>query len=719
MKITKRIRKVPTVLQVEAVECAAASLSMILQYYGTYLPLERLRIECGVSRDGAKASNIVKAAEKFGLHASGFKCNPEDLATLPLPAIIHWNFNHFLVLEGCRGNRFYLNDPACGRRSVNAKEFDESFTGVVITFEKKADFKPQGKPTRLFPMLKPLLNIEIICLMFLSGLALTFPGILLPLLSQFFLDKVIAENHLHFGVGISAVFIITAFLRCLLQNVQASLIGQIQIRSETKIGAATIWKILHLPQSFFSQRYPGEIIDKAMICNKVAKTISTLLSDVAVPLFMMIFSLALMMFYSIKLSLICITVALCNIIILHICTAKIGLENQKTLLAKGKLIGVEMSGLQIIETLKACGMEDNFFRRWCGLFSKVQNSKQKLIIFRYILLFIPNFLSSTCYIILLIYGGILAMNNSITPGILVAFFLLSSEFLSPVEHLSKLSIALQELKIDLLRLADILNYPKNKLIDSTENDITKEKTNFAVKLENVSFGYNLLEPPLIEKMSFELQYGESIAFVGDSGTGKSTIAKLINGSLLQWNGNIVLLGKKLNAQSKDDLSELISSIDQDICMFEASIFDNITLWDTTKSMNEVIQAAKDACIHDVILHRPGEYNSPVEENGRNFSGGEIQRLEIARALVTNPKILIMDEATSALDAETEHRICENIKRRGCTCIIVAHRLSTIKICEKIAVLNHGKIESIGNHEQLLKNCESYKKLVSNLQDSEV
>ena len=718
MKKTSKIHKVPTVLQIEAVECGAASLSMILEYYGTFLPLERLRLECGVSRDGAKASNIIKAAKKFGLNAKGFKCEPKDLAEFSFPAIIHWNFNHFLVLEGYRKKHFYLNDPAYGRRCVSAEEFDESFTGIIITFEKQPDYKPQGKPVSLLSLLKPLLNYEIIFLLLLSGLALTFPGILFPLLSQLFMDKVVAENHLHFAEVISTAFLNTAFLRYLLQNVQSALIGQMQIRLETGIGSRTIWKILHLPQSFFTQRYPGEIVDKAMICRKVAGTISRLLSEIAVPFFMMIFSLILMIFYSAKLSLICIAIAFCNIVILWIYKEKIGLENQKTLLASGKLVGIEMSGLQIIETLKACGMEDDFFKQWCGFFSKKQNSKQKLAVFRYTLLFIPNFLSSIGSVILLIYGGFLVMENNITPGILIAFFLLSSEFLSPVEHLSELSVSLQELKGDLLRLADIFNYSEKSLIDSEKSDTTEEKDDFAVKVENVGFGYNLLEPPLIENTSFKLKYGESIAFVGGCGSGKSTIAKLIGGSLTQWSGNISIFGKNLNTYSKDDLAEQISSVDQDICLFEASIFDNITLWDTTITMNEVTQAAKDACVHDIILRRPGGYNSPVEESGRNFSGGEIQRLEIARALVGNPKILIMDEATSALDAETEHRICENIKHRGCTCIIVAHRLSTIKSCEKIIVLNHGKIESMGNHEELLKNCETYRELLSSLQDNE-
>lgn len=715
---TNKIRKVPTVLQMEAVECGAASLSMILEYYGVFLPLERLRLECGVSRDGAKAANIIKAAKKFGLQAKGFKCEPKDLAQLSFPAIIHWNFNHFLVLEGHRGKYFYLNDPACGRRKVSEQEFDEAFTGIIVTFEKMPDFKPIGKPVRLFQLLKPLLNRNAIFLLLFAGLALTFPGILLALMSRIFLDTVITTDNQRMGILLAIGVFAVAVLRNILQSVQANTIAQLQIKLEVKLGANTIWKLLHLSQRFFSQRYLGEIVDKAVICRKAAQIISKLLAEIVTPIFMMAFSLILMIFYNVNLALVCVLLALCNIVILRFCISKVAIENQKSLLDGGKLVGVEMNGLQAIETLKACGMEDDFFRRWLGFFSKSQNVRQKLDIFRYTLLFVPNFLSFLGSVILLIYGGFLVMKGSITPGILMAFFLLSSEFLSPVEHLSESSIALQELKADLLRLSDVLSYSENNLIDSAECDLPENNNEIAVEFKNVSFGYNLLEVPLIEKISFQLRDGSSIAFVGGSGSGKSTIAKLLTGTLTQWSGNIGIYGKNRRDYSADELSMYIASVDQDICLFEASILDNITLWDTTISMNDVIQAAKDACIHDIILNRPGGYDCLVAEGGSNFSGGEIQRLEIARALVGNPKILIMDEATSALDTETERRICENIRRRGCACIIVAHRLSTIKNCEKIMVMKHGKVEGFASHEELLKECESYKELLQALQGDE-
>ena len=719
MKITKRIRKVPTVLQVEAVECAAASLSMILQYYGTYLPLERLRIECGVSRDGAKAVNIIKAAQKFGLNARGFKCEPQDLGKLSFPAIIHWNFNHFLVLEGCNSKRYYLNDPAFGRRCVTKEEFDEAFTGVIITFEKQADFKPQGRPISLLSLLKPLFCIKTMCLMLICGLALTFPGILTVLLSQVFLDKVVTENKLSFGIGIISVVLTAMFLRCFLQNIQAWTVAQMKIRLEAGIGAKTVWRLLHLPQRFFSQRYAGEIVDTAKTCHKVAVTVSRLISEIAVPIFMMIFSFVLMMFYNVNLSLLCVVMLLCDMTVLRMCIGKIGTENQKVLLENAKLIGVEMSGLEIIETLKACAMEENFFRRWSGFFSKTQNSYRKLEIFRHVLLFIPNFVSTITDLILLIFGGFLVTESVISPGVLMAFFILSSEFLSPVEHLAGLSVELQELKAALLRLGDVISYSEESPNDTPEQ---KEKSEisgeYSVEFQDVSFGYNLLEPPLLEKISFKLSESESIAIVGGSGCGKSTVAKLINGVFKQWNGEILIYGKSRNEYRKEELSDMIASVEQDICLFETSIFDNITLWDTSFSMSDVIKAAKDACIHDVILRRPFGYKSSVEEGGRNFSGGEIQRFEIARALVRNPKVLILDEATSALDCETERRICENIRRRGCVCIIIAHRLSTIKNCENILVLKSGKVEGIGSHELLLETCESYKELLQNLQDEE-
>ena len=491
-----------------------------------------------------------------------------------------------------------------------------------------------------------------------------------------------------------------------------------KIRLEAGIAAKTIWRLFHLPLHFFSQRYSGEIVDTVKICEKVAVTVSRMVSEIAVPIFMMISGFVLMMFYNVNLSLLCVAMLVCEVAGIRICIGKIGQENQKVLLENAKLTGVEMSGLEIIETLKACAMEEDFFRRWSGFFSKTQNSYRKLEYFRYILLLIPNFVSTITDLILFIYGSFLMTESIISPGIFMAFLILSSEFLSPVEHLAGLSIELQELKAALLRLGDVLSYNGVDPDTLAKKEIPEMSEKYSVELRNVSFGYNLLEPVLIENISFRLGESENIAIVGTSGCGKSTVAKLINGLFKPRNGEILIYGKPRNDYPKELLSDLIASVDQDICLFEASIFDNITLWDTSFSINDVIRAAKDACIHDVILRRPFGYESQVEESGRNFSGGEIQRLEIARALVRNPKILILDEATSALDCETERCICENIRRRGCTCIVIAHRLSTIKNCEKILVLKSGKVEGFASHEQLSANCESYKELLQNLREEE-
>lgn len=714
----KRIRraKVPTVLQMEAVECGAASLAMILAFFGKYIPLEELRAACGVSRDGSKASNILKAARKYDLEAKGYRKEPESLKEMPMPLVVHWNFSHFLVLEGFHKGKVFLNDPGSGRRVVTEEEFSQSFTGVAMTFAPSSQFqKDRKKPSLISSLTKRLKGSETaLVYIILVGLALVIPGLVIPVFSRIFVDDILLGGRdswltpLLLGMGI------TAALRGTLTWLQQYYL----LRLETKIALTTsgqfLWHILRLPTEFFSQRFAGDITSRMQSNDKVAKLLSGQLATTALNLVMIIFYFALMLQYNVILALVGLIIALINGLYLKFVSNRRVDQNRKLLKDRGKLVGSGMAGLQIIETLKATGSESDFFAKWSGYQAKALNSEQELGVSSQFLTAFPTFLTGINNTIVLALGGFLIMEGQMTIGMLVAFQSLMASFMSPVTGIVGLGYELQEVEGEMNRLDDVLKYPIDQEAEGElgeTNPYTGQKLEGYIELSQITFGYSSLEPPLIEDFSLSLRPGSRVALVGGSGSGKSTVAKIIAGIYRPWSGNILFDGQPRTSFQRATINNSLAMVDQEISMFQGTVRDNITLWDETISEMEVVRAAKGACLHDDITARSGGYNQPVEENGKNFSGGQRQRLEIARALAQNPTIMIMDEATSALDPVTERTIDENIRRRGCTCIIVAHRLSTIRDCDEIIVLEKGKIVERGTHEELKNRSGIYAKLI--------
>ena len=720
MKSEQKVKKVQTTLQMEAVECGAASLAMIFSYHGIYIPLEQLRVECGVSRDGSKASNMLKAAEKFGLIGKGYKKEPAGLKNCTLPAIIHWNFNHFVVLEGFKNDKVYLNDPACGRKVISEEEFDQSFTGVVLTFTKSPDFKKTGNRENIFFSILKLLkgSYSTLFFIFLAGITLVVPGIIIPVFSRIFIDEVLLRNVSSWIMPLLTGMFITATLRALLTFFQKKILVKFQTKIAISGSAKFMWKLLHLPAAFFSQRYAGEIVDRIEANDTSAKNISGTLTESLIDLLMIVFYLILLILYDPLLTLICVSIAVINVVFLIVTDEKLKTGNQKVLQDRGKMAGISAGGLQLIETIKAGGSESEFFQKWAGYQAKLLNSEQSLEKINALFLVIPQILLSVNYAVILLFGGLRVMEGVMSLGTLVAYQTLMVSFLSPINRMLHFAVTFQELKGDINRVNDVINYKgyeKSDQIPVTEtvlNEKTYHKLQGEVHINSISFGYNILEAPLIKDFSMTIKPSLRIALVGGSGSGKSTLSKIISGLYTTWSGEILFDGISRENISKYILSASISMVDQDISMFEGSIRDNITLWDSTIKEEDIIQAAKDACIHEDIMARPGGYLHFVEEGGRNFSGGQRQRLEIARALVINPVVLIMDEATSALDPLTEKKIGDMIRRRGCSCIIIAHRLSTIRDCDEIIVLEKGKIVQSGTHEDLIQSAGAYSKLIN-------
>lgn len=709
--------KTPTVLQMEAVECGAASLSTILAYYGRYVSLEQLRVDCGVSRDGSNAGNLLKAARKYGLKAKGYRKSLEGLRALALPVVVFWNFDHFLVVEGIGEDKVYLNDPAAGPRVVSAQEFDESYTGVVLVFEPGPEFSPGGDKPHLTRTLRSrLVGSELgLFYVFLASLALVITGLVFPVVVGFFVDNVLVGENSGWIVPLMSGLAIIAVMRSILTWLQQHYLLRLQTKLALSSTSQFISHVLLLPAQFFTQRYAGDISTRVQINDRVAELLTGQLATAAINVLLILLYAILMLQIDVLLTSIAIITALFNLATLRWVSRKRVDVNRRLQQERGKLLATSMGGLQRIETIKATGAESDFFTRWAGYHAKVVNAEQEFGLTSRILGTIPPLLIALANIGVLIIGSSRIISGELTIGMLVAFQGLMLGFTRPVRQMVDLGSRLQEAEADVNRLDDVLGYqvdPHATLTASAEPEPDgKIKLSGAVEVEGITFGYSRLDPPLIERFGLSLRPGTRVALVGESGSGKSTIARIIAGLYEAWDGSITFDGKPREAYPRSVITNSLALVDQDIAMFDGTIRENLTLWDATMPESSVLQAAKDALIHDDILDRTDGYDARVQEGGRNFSGGQRQRLELARSLVLDPSILILDEATSALDPVTEKEIDESLRRRGCTCIIVAHRLSTIRDCDEIIVLENGKVVQRGTHEEMKDVDGPYARLI--------
>jgi NHLM bacteriocin system ABC transporter peptidase/ATP-binding protein len=707
----------------EAVECGAAALGIVLGYYGRIVPLEELRVACGVSRDGSKASNIVKAARNYGMVAKGFKKEPDELRSLAPPFIAFWNFSHFLVIEGFGRRGVYVSDPASGRRVATYDEFDQAYTGVVLTFEPGPNFRKGGaRPSLLAAMRKRLQGSEwALAFVVLASLALVVPGIVIPIFSQIFVDQYLVQGSRDIILPLLIGMLLTAFLRAALTWLQVHYLLRLQTKLAVGMSSTLFWHTLRLPIEFYGQRYAGEVGSRVTVNDRIAQLLSGQVATTALNVLTVLFYVVVMFQYDIILTLIGVFFAALNFVALRFVSRRRIDTNQRLLMERGKLTGVSMGGLQSIESLKATGSESDFFVRWAGLEAKLVEAQQQLGTSTQVLSGVPAMLTALATAAVLGVGALRVMSGDLTIGMLVAFQSLMTSFMTPIGQMVTLGTTLQESRGDLNRVEDVLRYEPDPQVPAKfasegeiPPDIPAELSGY-LQLQDLTFGYSRLEAPLIEGFSLTLEPGSRVALVGASGSGKSTVAKLVSGLYPPWEGEILFDGQPRANVPHDLLTSSLAMVDQDISLFEGTVKENLTLWDPTITQSSLVRAARDACIHDDVAARQGGYESEVEEDGGNFSGGQRQRLEIARALVGDPTIVIFDEATSALDPTTESEIDDNLRRRGCTCLIVAHRLSTIRDCDEIIVLDTGKVVQRGTHEQMRDVDGPYSRLIGALE----
>ena len=674
--------RTPTVFQMEATECGAASLTMIFAYFGKHLPLEQMRIETGVSRDGCNAGNIMRAAKKYGFECHGYRKEPAELKELTPPCIIHWNFNHFVVFEGFKGKYAYINDPAMGRRKITAEDFDEAFTGIVLTFKTTEKFQKEKKKGTMLSFVHHRIKGQggVIGKLVFIGLLLVFPGLLLPVLSQIFMDDILVGGNRDWFLKFILFMVGTILLQTALTFYRSRILTKFQKKMVLLSAREFLERLFRLPISFFDQRYVGDLSSRVADNASVSNFLAGDLAETVLNIIVVIFYLILLMLYSIPLTLIALAAVLTNMIVIKLTSDKIASYSTKLQQDAGKLSGVVCAGINITSTLKASGAENEYIGRILGYNAKVIATEQNMSRIQQITNAIPEAVKMLADVLILLCGGYFVIHGSMSIGMLVAFTALFGSFFDPIEKLAGFVKNIQTSKANINRVEDIMKYP-------------------------VDDKYTLDIP----KADRKTKLNGSVA----SGCGKSTVSKVISGLYKPWTGQILFDGIPSETIPNEILNASVSTVSQNITLFSGSVRDNLTLWNKNISEADMVAAAKDACIHDIISQKPGGYDYRLDEGAANLSGGQRQRLEIARALATNPTILIMDEATSALDPIVEKQIMDNIKRRGCTCVIIAHRLSAIRDCDQIIVMESGKIVQRGTHTELALTEGHYQKFIKN------
>lgn len=708
--------RTPTVLQMESVECGAAALGMILAWHRRWVPLEQLRLECGVSRDGVNAFNVVKVGRQYGFEVEGLKRGPDELGDVPLPAVAFWDFDHFLVLEGFTRTHAYLNDPASGRRRVTREEFLRHYSGAVLTFKKTASFQPGGRRKSTLGALATRLRGSEIGLAYvvLASLLLVIPGVLVPSFMRIFVDDILMQDRHRWILWLLLAMVVTAFVRAGITWMKEYFLVRLETRLALTMSGRFVWHVLHLPVEFFSQRYGGEIATRVALNDSLASLIGGRLASALLNVMMIGFYGAVMFFYDATLTYIAFGLAAVNFVVLSTLSRWRVDANLRLVQEKGRVAGQTMSGLGMIDTLKATGRESDFFVKWAGQETRMLNVQQEVSGTSQILSVVPSFISSLASIAILCVGGYRVMNGEMTLGMLLAFQWLMGSFIDPVNSMVGYGSQMQEAAGDLNRLEDVL---MNRTVElpcggsGDARDVVANRLSGEMELRNVTFGYSKLDAPLIKSFALHVQPGQRVALVGATGSGKTTVGRIVAGLLQPWSGEVLFDGRPRADIPRSVMTTSLGHVDQDIMLFPGTVRENLTLWDADVDDEDVVDAAKDASIYDVIVSRATELDSVVEEDGRNFSGGERQRLEIARALVTRPSILILDEATSALDPLVEKAIDARLRARGCACLIIAHRLSTIRDADEIIVLDRGQVAQRGTHEALMQAGGPYQKLV--------
>lgn len=716
--VSHGVAKTPVVMQMEMLECGAASLCMILAYYNKWIPLEQVRKDCGVSRDGSSAKNIYCAAGNYGLDVKAYSFKVDEIMESgTFPCIIHWGFNHFVVLNGFKGKNAVINDPARGCVKVPMEEFRQKFTGITLVFEPGEEFEPGGKKNSIMGFARRRLQGtgSAIIFTFLITMAIAVLGIMGPVFSRIFLDVILTptgKDYIYLFIFVIAAVSLVQIMAVLIKEIYLLKIeGKMAIISNSEF----MWHVLRLPVDFFSQRMAGDITTRQKTNQDIASAMIKIFAPLVLNFLMMIFYLTVMIEYNLYITFVGVFSVLINVILAGIISDKRINITRVMMRDKGRLDGTTFTGIEMIETIKSSGADNGFFENWAGIQAAVNSRQVEYTRLNQYLGTVPVLVSKLSDIIILLLAIYLVIQGKFTVGMVLAFQGFLVLFREPAETLITATQNIQEMRTNMERVEDVMQYPTDisETGKAVQDGVVYDKLEGSIEMKNITFGYSVLEEPLIKNFNLSVHPGQRIAIVGSSGCGKSTISKLISGLYKPWTGEILFGGKKLEDINHQVFTGSLAVVDQDIILFEDTIANNIKMWDSTIEDYEMILAARDAQLHEDIMQRNGGYQYRILEGGKDFSGGQRQRMEIARVLAQDPTIIIMDEATSALDAKTEYDVVNSIKDRGITCIVIAHRLSTIRDCDEIIVMDHGVIVERGTHEELMKAQGLYTRLVIN------
>ena len=706
-----KLAKVPQVMQMEVVECGAASLTMILAHYGKWLPLEEVRAACGVSRDGSSAKMILQAARNYGLDAKGFRMSPEALEGKQ-PAIIHWNFEHFVVFRGFdRKGRACINDPGIGPVKWPMEEFRKHYTGVCLTFEPTEKFEKGGQQTSILSYMKKNLNgvSEAFWLTFSFALMGAFVALLSPLFTRIFLDEILSGKNADwvkwFFIGMGALAVFQFFVVLLQSRYTKRVAGALALKSNKDY----LRHLLRLPMSYFAMRHVGDLQQRMHLNQEITNSLIEVLAPQVINIGLLVLYLFLMFSYSFWLTIIGFVAAGVNLAIVHyFANLRINLIRSMEQ-SEGQYFSATISCIDNMESIKAAGAETGFFKYWSGLWAHKFNVNANADKQQAQMALLPVLANALCSVAVLVLGAYLILQGDLTVGMLMAFQGFMGSFLAPVNELVNGSQKIVEMRSQMERVEDVMKYPEDHR--DSEKEILQGKLGGLLEMKHVTFGYSPIQPPLIEDFNLRVEPGHSVALVGPSGCGKSTLAKLISGLYKPWSGEILFDGRPIESIPNEELTNSVAVIDQNVVLFDDTIAQNIRMWDPSIEDFTLMMACNDAEIRADIVSRPEGFDTKIVKGGQNFSGGQRQRFEIATALAREPIVLIMDEATSALDPKTEDEVMKRIRRMGPTQIIVAHRLSTIRDCDEIIVMDQGKILQRGRHEELMAQEGFYQKLM--------
>ncbi|HZO75820.1 MAG TPA: peptidase domain-containing ABC transporter [Ktedonobacteraceae bacterium] len=712
LKLPQLGKRVPVLQQMTMVECGAACLAMILSYYGRKTSVSEVRSHCGVGRDGLSALSIVKAARSYGLRVRAISLQENDFRFVTLPAIIHWEFNHFIIVERWSPTYVDLVDPAYGRRRVTAEEFDNGFTGIVLMLEPGVQFNRDTESEKInlrtyalnYVKLAPVALIQILG----ASLLLQIFGLALPVLTVVFVDQIIP-----FGLKdalslltIGLVLLLLAHLATTL--LRASVLLYLQTRVDSQMMLSFFEQLLMLPQNFFLQRSSGDILTRMASNSIIRDTISNqLISTVLDGSFVLVYLLILLIASPIF-ALLVIVLGLAQLALLVVTNRKVRELATRELIAQGRSQAYAAETLIGITTLKASGAEQRALQKWSNLFFEQMNASVKRGYLVSLIETAMTLLRTFSPILLLVTGTYLVLDGGLSVGAMLGLLALATAFLTPLSSLVSNGQRLQLVHSHLERIADVMEAKPEQ-----DPQAVKQPPSLSghIRLEDVCFRYDPNSAPVLKNISVTITPGQKVAIVGRTGSGKSTLGSLLLGLYLPSEGEIYYDNIPLRTLNYQEVRAQFGVVMQGSSIFSGSIRQNISLSEPNMSMERVIQAAKAAAIHDDIMEMPMEYETMVSEGGGALSGGQRQRLALARALANSPTVLLLDEATSALDVLTEQLVEQNLRALSCTQIIIAHRLSTIRNADLILVLDQGKICEQGTHQELIDRRGYYAQLI--------